>query len=138
MRREGEPRRESKAKKYSIDLSEAWDTESERELVADWIKQSAFNNGNYVFSGLDAMDARNAHVGVDGTVWCSTLEDLDNAAGFGASSRENAILYALDNDRGAIAVYEKSKLTPKVDSDLQSFTINDPGALVALLTFKRE
>lgn len=137
MRREGEPRRESSVKKHYIDLSSAWDTESERELVAEWIKNSTFNNGKYLFSGLDAMDARNAHVGVDGTVWCSTLEDLDNSSGFGASSRENAILYALDNDRGAIAVYERSKLAPKVDGDLQNYTINDPTALVALLTFKR-
>lgn len=112
-----------------IDLSEAWDTESEADLLINKLKESGIYKPGLRFSGFNVADVgRKPEV-----VFCCTERDLRSGEGSGT---QNALKYAEKHPRSVIAVYDAAKLTEAQEHGVYGYKLSDPSALLALVYLK--
>lgn len=124
-----------KIKKYSIDLSEAWDMESQIEIFFREIKKLPFYRPDLLYSGFDGDQigkSFHSDVGKD-IVFCVSEEEMGIRE---TDEDQNPMIYAMDYDNPAISAYDPLKLELAHSSPNEGYRIKDPGALVAVIVLK--
>ena len=120
---------------YEIDLSEAWDTESQAKLFIKQLKKLKIYKPNLRFTGFDGSKIGKEFSSTRGenVLFCS--EELDLFSG-GGGEDENSIAYAFSYDEAAIAIYDGDKLEKSDDHGFYGYRIKDPSALIAIIRLK--
>jgi len=133
MKFEGKPEQNKGPEKIpsiEIDLSPAWDSESEAELFIEGLKKSGIYEPNLKFSGFNAD---NIDKPLD-VIFCSSEENLSSGSD---GSEENALKYALDHDNAVVAVYDGSKLENVPNDNGYAYKITGPNAVKAYVHLKK-
>lgn len=120
---------------YEIDLSAAWDTESNAKLFIKQLKKLKIYKPNLRFTGFDGSKIGkefSSSYGED-IVFCSKESDLFSGGG---GNDENSIAYAFSYDEAAITIYDGDKLEKSDDLGLYGYKIKDPSALIAIIRLK--
>lgn len=120
---------------YEIDLSAAWDTESQAELFIEQLKKLNIYKSNLRFTGFNG-----SHIGKkfasnqgENIIFCSEESDLFSGSG---GENENSIAYALSYDKPAVAIYDGDKIEKNHEHAPYGYNIKDPSALIAIIRLK--
>jgi len=106
-----------------IDLSEAWDSESQFELFLHKIKRRGVLKDNFLFRGVDGdriseLFDPDLHGDEEGCIFCYTLEEMrQNIINQLCEFHPTVLGYADDFDNPVVAVYDFSKLEKGVEYD---------------------
>ncbi|MBD3328814.1 hypothetical protein GF340_05975 [Candidatus Peregrinibacteria bacterium] len=130
---------EFSAPTYEIYISSGWDTESQGIAFIKELKKLKLYKKALLFSGFDgdAIDKESFYNIKDKVVYCSTEANLkghyDDEGQTMADSPENAIKYACEYEKKAVAIYDPTKM--KKFSEYE-YKIKDPSALIAIILIK--
>ena len=120
-----------------VNLSGAWDTESEAEILIETLKSRGLYKNNLLFCGFNAQKPFRT----TGNIFVAKENNL-RFGGSSDSSANNPIQYALDKEVPAIAVIDSDKIIdiPKEkglgDEVGYEIEISDPSAVIAIVFLK--
>ncbi len=116
---------------YEIDISEAWDMQSQIEEFQKKLIKLPFYKPNLLYSGFDGESiGKTWHsASEESTVFCNTEDKIDYNNG---DIHTNPFNFAFNYDSPAIAVYDPKKLE---QSGYKSYIIKDKTALIAIIKF---
>lgn len=118
-----------KVPKYEVDLSAAWDTESEAEILVNELKRLEIYKQGLRFCGFNADDIKKPR----DIIYCCGEEELKVGSG---GEGQNALDYAHEHENPVIAVYDGEKLESTGDGNDYAYYHSDE-ALIAYLVPKR-
>jgi hypothetical protein len=115
----------SEARIESLDMSSAWDTESQKDLVIERLKELGLYKPDLLYRGFDGEKVKAVlEYGTDkkgeNQIWGSAEEDLADSQ----ARRQSAIKFAMYQDVPGLAVYDRSKL---IDGDEEYSYAAAPG-----------
>lgn len=110
---EGSPERKKiKIPIRTLDLSKAWDTPSQAEIIFGALRKMGINPEDCVYGGFDGeylklVVSTGTHSTEPGIMFCSDCADLKKESGH---TDPNALDFAFDNQSPALAVYDLNML----------------------------
>jgi hypothetical protein len=120
------PEQTSAVPTYDMNLSEAWDQDSQVELFFKKLKKLGLYNKNNLYSGFNGENfGIQTHSDEEaGTVFCSPESYFTNPM------EQNPFVYAMDFEKPAIGIYDPNKLEWM---SAEHYRIKDPSALIAVI-----
>jgi hypothetical protein len=112
-----------------VDLKEAWDTESEFEIIVEALKKAGIYKRSLLYCGFDGSRKFQMDSFFAG-------EERNLKEGITSGNNYNPIEYAFKQKIPAIAIVDSEK-TEITEEDLLCHKASDPSAVLAIIHLKR-
>ena len=125
------PERRPQAKKFTIDISEAWDFPSQIEIIKNELYKLPFYRPGLLYSGFEGLVSK-----TEGSICCAPEKNFDLPDDY---SEENPLMFALKEKNPALAVYDPAKmklLEENSKPDEYRYEILSSDALIATIILK--
>jgi len=117
---------------FEVDISEGWDTESQIEVFIRALKKLPFYREGLLYSGFNADEIGTSFASSEGVIFCGDENDISGEGG------ENPLIYAIENQNAAMAVYDPAKLEFAVPEQggSEGYKPKDETALISIIKIK--